>query len=80
MSTFPPLSSLPPGLHVPAAGWDRARLAGDAGGRAPGGDAAQVFGFNGPSQAARVLSVPPSSGDGAAQLEARFLACLFERA
>lgn len=78
MSTFPPLSSLPPGLQVPAAGWDRARPAGDAGGRAPVADAAQVFGFNGASQAARVLSVPPPSGDGAARLEARFLACLFD--
>lgn len=79
MSPFPSLSSLPPGLNVPATGWDRARPAGDAGAGAPGGDAAQVFGFTGASQAARVLSVPPASGDNAAQLEARFLGCLFER-
>jgi len=40
-----------------------------------------MFGFfnNGSSQAARVLSVPPFSGDNAAQLEARFLGCLFDR-
>jgi hypothetical protein len=44
------------------------------------GDAADIFGFNGSTQAARVLSLPPVSGDGAAQLEARFLDCLFDRA
>lgn len=78
MSTFPSLSSLPPGLHAPAAGWDRARPASDGG--TPASDAAQLFGFVGDHQAARLLGVPPASGDGAAQLEARFLACLFQRA
>ena len=77
MSTFPPLSSLPPGLHVPATGWDRARPA--SGGAASTGDAAQQFGFVGDRQAARLLTVPPASGDNAAQLEARFLNCLFQR-
>ena len=77
MATFPPLSSLPPGLHVPAAGWDRARPASD--GAAPAGDAAQLFGFVGDQQAARGITVPPPSGDNAAQLEARFLSCLFQR-
>ncbi|QTD45492.1 hypothetical protein [Ottowia testudinis] len=78
MSSFPSLSSLPPGLHVPAAGWDRARPASD--GAAPGGsgDAAQVFGFAGDRQAARLLGVPAHSGDGAARLEQRFLDCLFK--
>ena len=77
MSAFPPLSSLPPGLHVPAGGWDRARPASD--GSTPStGNAAETFGFVGDRQAARALTVPPSSGDGAAQLEARFLACLFQ--
>lgn len=76
MSSFPPLSSLPPGLHAPTAGWDRARPAAD--GVAPAGDAAQLFGFVGDRQAARLLTVPPPSGDGAAQLEARFLGCLFQ--
>ena len=76
MSAFPPLSSLPPGLHTPAAGWDRARPASDGAGTP--GDAAQQFGFLGDQQAARALTVPPASGQGAAQLEARFLACLFQ--
>lgn len=77
MSTFPPLSSLPSGLHAPAAGWDRARPASD--GAVPGmGDAAHTFGFVGDGQAARQLGVPPSSGDGAARLEARFLDCLLK--
>lgn len=77
MSSFPPLSSLPPGLHAPAAGWDRARPASD-GTTAPTGNAAEAFGFVGDHQAARLLTVPPSSGEGAAQLEARFLGCLFQ--
>ncbi len=76
MSSFPPLSSLPSGLHAPAAGWDRARPASDGTGSA--GDAAQQFGFLGDQQAARSLTVPANSGQGAAQLEARFLACLFQ--
>ena len=76
MSTFPPLSSLPPGLHAPTAGWDHARPA--SGGTASTGDAAQQFGFLGDQQAARSLTVPANSGQGAAQLEARFLACLFQ--
>ena len=80
MSSFPPLSSLPPGLHVPAAGWDRARPASDGAVATSSGDAALVFGFAGNSQAARQLGVPPNSGDGAARLEARFLDCLFQPA
>lgn len=79
MSSFPSLSSLPPGLHVPAAGgWDRARPASGGVAQADGG-AAQVFGFVGDRQAARLLTVPPASGDNAAALESRFLHCLFER-
>ena len=76
MSSFPPLSSLPTGVYAPAAGWDRARPASD--GTALAGDAARQFGFLGDQQAARLLTVPPSSGQGAAQLEARFLGCLFQ--
>lgn len=78
MSSFPSLSTLPPGLNAPAAGWGGARPAQDA--ARGGADAAQVFGFNGTADAARALTVPPSRGEGAAQLEARFLACLFQRA
>lgn len=77
MSSFAPLTSLPTGLATPAAGWDRARPA--SGGPASTGDAAQQFGFVGDRQAARLLTVPPASGDNAAQLEARFLNCLFQR-
>ncbi|MCL1961425.1 MAG: hypothetical protein FWG56_06575 [Desulfovibrionaceae bacterium] len=62
---------------MPVAAWDRSLAATSA---ASGGNAADVFGFNGSSQAARVLSVPPASGDGAAQLQARFLDSLFEGA
>ena len=80
MSSFPSLTSLPPGLNVPAAGWARGHAGTNTASLAPDGDAAGIFGFNGSSQAARVLSVPPASGDGAAQLEARFLDCLLERA
>jgi len=79
MSSFPSLTSLPSGLSVPGAGWDRGRASTNTASHALGGDAADVFGFNGANQAARVLSVPSASGDGAAQLEARFLDCLFER-
>jgi len=79
VSAFLSLPSLPAGL-VPAAGWGRGQTATNTASHAlGGGDAADVFGFNGSSQAARTLSVPPASGDGAAQLEARFLDCLFER-
>ena len=48
-------------------------------GAASSGDAAQQFGFVGDRQAARLLTVPPASGDNAAHLEARFLNCLFQR-
>lgn len=79
MSTFAPLSSLPPGLHAAAAGWDAARpSSGNASGYVSDSDAARTFGFDGHSQAARVLSVPAASGSDVTQLEARFLACLFE--
>ena len=75
MSAFPPLSSLPPGLGVPAGvGAQAAAAARPALERAD-----EVFGFSGSDEAARALSVPPSRGDGAAQLEARFLDCLFVR-
>jgi hypothetical protein len=77
MSSFPSLSTLPPGLHAPAAGWSGARPAPDAG--RSQADAAEVFGFNGSADVARALTVPPARGDGVAQLEARFLACLFQR-
>jgi hypothetical protein len=79
MSSFPSLTSLPPGLSAPQAGWVRGPAATNTASHASGGDAADIFGFNGSSQAARMLSVPSASGDGAAQLEARFLDCLFER-
>jgi hypothetical protein len=66
---------------MPAAGWNRSSAAANPASQAlNGGDAADTFGFNGSSQAARVLSVPPASGDGATQLEARFLDSLFEGA
>jgi hypothetical protein len=80
MSSFLPLTSLPPGLNAPAAGWDRGYAVTNTAALEPAGDAADIFGFNGSSQAARVLSLPPGSGDSAAQLEARFLDCLFEQA
>jgi len=41
-------------------------------------DAAARFGFHAEAGAARVLSVPPSSGESVAQMQARFVACLFE--
>jgi hypothetical protein len=43
-------------------------------------DSANLFGFTGTGSEARVLSVPLSSGDSAAQLQARFIDCLFSRA
>ena len=80
MSSVPPLSSLPSGLQPPAAGWGGAEVAARAGGPgATAADAAKVFGFDGGADAARVLTVPAARGDSAAQLEARFLACLFTR-
>ena len=79
MSAFPPLSTLPAGLHG-VVGWDGARPAAAGARGGAQGDAAQAFGFTGNDQAARVLSVPPGRGDSAAQLESRFLSCLFERA
>ncbi|MDR2154951.1 MAG: hypothetical protein LBE78_07990 [Burkholderiaceae bacterium] len=80
MSAFVPLSSLPSDLSVPG-GWGGARAA-ETSESTAGRDTADVFGFNGLgfSQAARVLSVPSASGDGPAQLEARFLNCLFGQA
>ena len=79
MSPYPSLSTLPSGLNVPAGEVGRARATTHWGPQAKG-DAAQVFGFAGDSQvAARVLTVPSSSGDDAHQLEARFLNHLFRR-
>jgi hypothetical protein len=81
VSTFPSLTSLPAGLNTPVAGWDSSSAATNTASPAlSGGDAADAFGFNGSSQAARVLSVPPASGDSAAQLQTRFLDSLFEGA
>lgn|GEM_PF-3999458 len=81
MTSFPSLTSLPSGLNTSVAGWNRSSAATSTASQALNGDeAADAFGFNGSSQAARVLSVPPASGDGAAQLEARFLDSLFEGA
>jgi hypothetical protein len=74
VSSFPSLTSLPSGLTTPVAGWTRGPAAANT---ASDGDAADTFGFNTSSQAARVLSVPPPSGDSAAQLQARFLDSLF---
>jgi len=79
MSSFPSLTSLPSGLNVPAADWARGYAATNTASLVPDGDAADLFGFNGSNQAARALSVPPASGDGAPQLEARFLDCLLDR-
>jgi hypothetical protein len=45
-----------------------------------GTDSASLFGFTGAHSEARVLSVPPTSGDSPAQLQARFVDCLFTRA
>ncbi|MDR2156148.1 MAG: hypothetical protein LBE78_14180 [Burkholderiaceae bacterium] len=79
VNAFLPLSSLPSGLNAPSAHWKHVHAAANTAGSAPNDDAAAgMFGFNGPSQAARVLSVPSASGNGAAQLEARFLNCLFD--
>lgn len=78
MSSFSSLTSLSSGLSVPVAGWNRSPAANVANQALSDSDAADVFGFNGSSQAARMLSVPPASGDGAAQLQARFLDSLFE--
>lgn len=43
------------------------------------GDLARVFGYTGNDGVARALSVPPFSGDTPAQLQARFIDCLFIR-
>lgn len=70
-SVFP---SLQAGIGS-AAGWP------SSGGvrREPGAaDAAARFGFHAEAGAARVLSAPPSSGESVAQMQARFVACLFE--
>jgi hypothetical protein len=45
-----------------------------------GAESATLFGFMGSYNEARVLSVPPASGDNPAQLQARFVDCLFTRA
>ncbi|MDO5086226.1 MAG: hypothetical protein Q4D74_01290 [Comamonadaceae bacterium] len=58
------------------AGWARAAGGPSSASHVP--DAATAFGFHA-SGPARTLSVPPSSGETAAQLESRFLAHLFER-
>ncbi|MDO5626334.1 MAG: hypothetical protein Q4G71_16815 [Pseudomonadota bacterium] len=74
MSSFAPLTSLPVGLPPVAGGWAGARPA------AVAGNVAEAFGFTGSgAQDARLLTVPSASGDSASQLQARFLACLFER-
>ena len=43
------------------------------------GDTARLFGYTGSDAVARTLSVPPFSGDTAAQLQSRFIDCLFTR-
>ena len=74
MVTSPSLSFLasasgaalrPPAASLPAMG---------------GADSASLFGFTGSHGEARVLSVPPPSGEGAGPLQARFIDCLFTRA
>lgn len=67
-----PLSGLAGG-----AGWSRAAGGPSSASHVP--DAATAFGFHTSGPAARLLSVPPSSGETAAQLESRFLSHLFER-
>ena len=69
-SVFP---SLQAGIGS-AAGWPSSGVR-----REPGtADAAARFGFHAEAGAARVLSAPPSSGESVAQMQARFVACLFE--
>ena len=43
------------------------------------GDTARLFGYTGSDAIARTLSVPPFSGDTPAQLQSRFIDCLFAR-
>jgi hypothetical protein len=43
------------------------------------GDTARLFGYTGSDAVARTLSVPPFSGDSPAQLQSRFIDCLFTR-
>jgi hypothetical protein len=43
------------------------------------GDTARLFGYTGSDAVARTLSVPPFSGDTPAQLQSRFIDCLFIR-
>ena len=43
------------------------------------GDTAHLFGYTGSDAVARTLSVPPFSGDTPAQLQSRFIDCLFTR-
>jgi len=43
------------------------------------GDTARLFGYTGSDAVARTLSVPPFSGDTPAQLQSRFIDCLFTR-
>lgn len=42
-------------------------------------DTARLFGYTGSDAAARALSVPSNRGDTPAQLQARFIDCLFTR-
>jgi hypothetical protein len=43
------------------------------------GDTARLFGYTGGDAVARTLSVPPFCGDTPAQLQSRFIDCLFTR-
>ena len=43
------------------------------------GDTARLFGYTGSEAVARTFSVPPFSGDTPAQLQSRFIDCLFTR-
>jgi hypothetical protein len=72
MVTSSPLSSLT-GLAGLAPRTDELRPALD------NGDTARLFGYTGSDAVARTLSVPPFSGDTPAQLQSRFIDCLFTR-
>jgi hypothetical protein len=43
------------------------------------GDTARLFGYTGSDAVARTLAVPTFSGDTPAQLQSRFIDCLFTR-
>ena len=79
MNPFPTLTTLPAGLTSAVGKAGNTRGGAPAAPLASSANAAELFGFAGESQAAHRLGVPQRSGASAAQLEARFLDCLFQR-